>query len=330
MKTIRENLPYLLLVLIAIILVVITISLQTTIISNQQADGATGSANNRGLLYTLRERIGMAILPATLTPPPASPTASPEPATPVIAVVATLPPAATDTPVPPTEVPPTPVPPTITPTPVPPTEVPPTPTPVPPTIAPTPVPPTEIAPTATSPAPAPPTAVVPTPVPPTPTTIATPTNTPGPRADLRLGYLDRDDCKLVTEIIQVILEQNFKLKIDAVAFTQEDELFATLAAKEDQARVDLTFCYIDPSDRSYLQKYYGYVIFVGDFYEQIETKRFQILSNSAVKPPLERDLPCVYKFIKSFKFEHAELEGQTASAWLEKHPELVQSWTTCQ
>ncbi len=318
MKTIRENLPYLLLVLIAIILVVITISLQTTIISNQQADSAAGNANNHGLLYTLRERIGMAILPATLTPLPVSPTALPEPATPVFAVAATLPSAATDTPVSaPTEI-------ALTPTPVPPTPLPPTealPTPVPPTIAPTPVPPTPVAPT-----PAPPAAVP-------PTTVATPssTNPPGPRADFRLGYIDRgDDCKLVTEIIQAIFEQKLKLKIDMVAFTQADDLFATLAAKDAQSRVDLTFCYIDPTDRNYLQKYYGYVILVGGVYEQVATKRFLVLGNSAVKAPIERDRPCVYKFIKNFKFEHADLEGQTASAWLEKHAELVQLWTTCQ
>ncbi len=310
MKTIRENLPYLLLVLIAIILVVITISLQTTIISNQQTDG-TGNANNRGLLYTLRERIGMAILPATLTPPPVSPTALPESATPVLIAAATLPPAATDTPVPaPTEVAPTS-------TSVPPTPVPPTP------VVPTPVPPT----------PVPPTPVAPTSTPPVEPTIVVPsnTNTPGPRADFRLGYIDRgDDCKLVTEIIQLIFEQKFNLKVDLVAFTQADDLFATLAAKDAQSRVDLSFCYIDPTDRNYLQKYYGYVILVGGIYEQVENKRFLVLGNSAVKAPIERDRPCVYKFIKSFKFEHADLAGQTASAWLETHPELVQSWTTCQ
>ncbi|CAN5460138.1 hypothetical protein BH10CHL1_BH10CHL1_49220 [soil metagenome] len=329
MKTIRENLPYLLLVLIAIILVVITISLQTTIISNQQTDGATGNENNRGLLYTLRERIGMAILPATLTPPPVSPTALPEPAPSIVAEAATLPPGVTDTPVPaPTEVVPTSVPPTSAPTEVAPTPIPPTPVP------PTAVPPTEVAPTPTPvpPTPAPPTAIVPTVAPPAQPTIAAPsnTNTPGPRADFRLGYIDRNDCKLVTEIIQLLFEQKFKLHIDMVAFTQADDLFATLAAKETQSRVDLTFCYIDPTDRTYLQKYYGYVILVGGVYEQVETNRFLVLSNAAVKAPLERDLPCVYKFIKSFKFEHADLEGQSASAWVEKHPELVQSWTTCQ
>ena len=326
MKTIRENLPYILLVLIAIILVIITISLQTTIISNQQAGNGADNASNKGLLYTLRERIALAILPATLTPPP-TPTAPPT-AIPTVEPTATPLPPATATLEPPTPVPPTPEPPTpVPPTPVPPTPVPPTPEPPTP-VPPTPAPPTPAQAVAT---PVQPTVVPPTVAPPTPQPAApAPTNTVGPRADFRLGYVDRgDNCQLVTQIMQLIFERQFKLKTETVAFSEKNALFDALAVTDLQSRVDLTFCYVDPEDRESLQKHFGYVILVGGVYRQSNGKNFIVLSNSAVKAPIERDLPCVYKFLKTIKIDDQSLSGQTADGWLAKNSDLVATWTTC-
>ncbi|MFN8494075.1 MAG: hypothetical protein U0350_41135 [Caldilineaceae bacterium] len=298
MKAIRENLPYIILVLIAIILVIITISLQATIISNQ---GAGTAGEDKGILYTLRQRLAMVILPETPTPLPVTPTAIP-------AVTATSVP--TDTPLP-------------TPTATP---VPPSPTPIPP--SPTLVPPTSAPPTAA--AVAPPT-VAPTAAPPTPQPAPPPTNTTGPRADFRFGYVERgDSCKLVTEIMQLIFEQRFKLRVDLIPYAQAADLYNALAAKDAQTRADLTFCYIDPDDRDALHSHFGFVILVGGVYRQFNAKNFLVLSNSSVKAPIERDRPCVYKFLKNIKFDNADLQGQTASTWLEKHNDQVQSWTACQ
>ena len=307
MKAIRENLPYIILVLIAIVLVVITISLQATIISNQGTAG-----ENKGILFTVRQRLAMAILPETPTPLPVTPTAIP-------AVTATSVPTDTPLPEPPTATPappsPTPEPPTATA--VPPTPVPPSPTPLAPTQA-----PSTVAAVAQS-------TVAPTPVAPTP--VPPPTNTTGPRADFRFGYVERgDSCKLVTEIMQLIFEQNFKLRVDVTQYAQATDLYNALASKDAQTRSDLTFCYIDPDDRNALQSHFGFVILVGGVYRQFDAKSFLVLSNSSVKAPIERDRPCVYKFLKNIKFDNADLQGQTASAWLEKHNDQVQSWTTCQ
>jgi hypothetical protein len=133
----------------------------------------------------------------------------------------------------------------------------------------------------------------------------------------------------VTEIVQRIFEQQFKLRIEAVAFSQKAEMFNALAAKEAQARVDLTFCYIDPDDRADIQKHFGFVILVGAGYRQSNAKNFIVLSNSAVKAPIERDHPCIYKFLKSIKIDDQSLNGQTADNWLAKNSDLVATWTTC-
>jgi hypothetical protein len=79
-----------------------------------------------------------------------------------------------------------------------------------------------------------------------------------------------------------------------------------------------------------LQSNFGFVILIGDVYRQLNDKSFLVLSNSAVKAPIERDRPCLYKFLKSIQFDNTNLQGQSASTWLEKHNDQVQSWATCQ
>jgi len=320
MKTIRDNLPYILLVIIAIVLVIITISLQASIISNQSAEAGAQGGQSKGIIYVLREQLGMLILPATLTPVPAvAAVATDTPAATAIVLPTETPlPIATDTPMPsPTD------------TPVPPTPEPPTPEPTATSVPPTPEPPTV--------APVQPTAVAPTAEPPTPepaAPVATATDavvsTPAPRANFLLGYLEASsNCQVVTEIIQQIFQQQFDLTVETVAFTTADDLFATLAAKDEASRVDLTFCYTDPDDRAFLQKHVGFVIFVGGVFGQLDGKSYLVLSNATVKAPIERDLPCVYKFLKNLKFPDATLQGQGAAAWLEKNADLVRTWTSC-
>ncbi len=322
MKTIRDNLPYILLVIIALVLVIITISLQASIISNQSAVTGAQGDQNKGIIYTLREQLGLLILPATLTPVPAVATDTPiatavvppPPETPLpIATDTSLPPP-TDTLVPPTPAPPTPEPPTPEPTA----------TPVPPTLAPPTVAPAQ--PTAV------PTTEEPTPQPVVPVATATlvVADPPAVRADFRLGYLAaNDDCHVVTEIIQQIFQQQFDLSVETVAFATEDDLFATLAATDAASRVDLTFCYADPNGRAFLQKHVGFVIFVGGVFGQFDGKSYLVLSNATVKAPIERDLPCVYKFLKNVKFPDVNFQGQSAATWLEKNAELVRTWTSC-
>jgi len=319
MKTIRDNLPYILLVVIAIVLVIITISLQASIISNQSAAAGAQGDQNKGIIYALREQLGMLILPATLTPAPVAVVATDMPtATPIVLPTDTTAPIAADTP-----------PPLPTDTPIPPTPAPPTPEPTATTVPPTPEPPT-VAPV--QPTVAAPTAEVPTPQPIVAEATATDitVSSSAPRADFRLGYLEASgNCQVVTEIIQQIFQQQFDLSVETVAFASADDLFATLAAKDEASRVDLTFCYTDPNDRVFLQKHVGFVIFVGGVFGQFDGKSYLVLSNATVKAPIERDLPCVYKFLKNVKFPDPTLQGQSAAAWLEKNADLVRTWTSC-
>ncbi len=311
MKSLKENLPYTLLILIAFALIFVTIRLQALIVSTRSEPG-TGQAP-AGLLTTLRQQIGFAIMPATDTPTvtPVSPTDIPT---------------ATFTP---TLLPPTPVPPSATPLPtLTPTPLPPTPTPPAPTALPTETP--VLASVAASPSL---TTVMlvstsaPTAVPPTPA----PTNTPTPVPDLRLGYLERgDNCGVITEIVQLILENNLKYRVERAAFTDPAELFAKVASTDARTKVDWTMCYVDPDDRSYLDQYSGFLVVIGGVYGRPAGKNHLIMSNGPFKRDLQQNKRCVLELLKDFKLEASSLQGQSAQAWLNSHTEQVETWTRCQ
>lgn len=166
---------------------------------------------------------------------------------------------------------------------------------------------------------------------PAPTTVATEPTTPTVSApvDLLLGYVERDACPFVTEVVALALERELKLRIERVPYSTAEALFAALAATDATKKVDLTLCYTDPDDRAYLQKYFGFIIFVGGGYRKVDAKRYLVVSNAPVKSRIERKDPCLYSLLTKLNFAEADLTDQTASFWYDNHIDLVHSWTQC-
>jgi hypothetical protein len=315
MKLIRDNWAFLILSIVTFFLVIMLISLQSAIVDQQ-----TGALPpDAGPFYAFRRQIAAWIAPATLTPTPTLatltgasvalaaartdtptltplPTATALPPTPTATVLAAEP--ATETPLA-TE---TTAPPTATETPQP-TD----------TVSPTPMNtsvPTETVTTAAT-------------SPPSPTPAA-----PAPRADFRLGYVERDDqCGLVSEIMRELITQQLDFTAETVAFPTTDDLFATLASTDAQRRVDLTVCYRDPDDRSYLQTHLGFVLLVGSAYRQVEGKNYLVLSNAAIKTTIQRDQPCLYRLLTKFRLP--DTPGPDAAGWLADHAGEIADWTSC-
>lgn len=326
MKFLRDNLAYLLLAIIAVILILVTLSLQVAIFSTRP----TGEAQSeQGLLYTLRQQLAELIQP-NAEPPLTSTTATVgQPAS--AAVV--LP---TNTPnvivVQPSPLPPTPT--TIV------IQATATSDPATATLLPGAYDVNAVAtrlaqPTATAAASAAQPAA-PTPLPTTPPTQAppattAPTNTPTVAVDFRIGYVaTNQECAAVTTLMKLILEGEFGLQIATVSFPDTASLFAKLADKAPAERVDLSFCYTDPDDRSYLQKYFGFVIFIGSGYRQLNNQKFMIMSNAAVKSPIERGNPCLYRFFINLNLNDIDLSAGDIAGWYQTHAEQVANWTRCE
>ncbi|MCB0063834.1 MAG: substrate-binding domain-containing protein, partial [Caldilineaceae bacterium] len=156
---------------------------------------------------------------------------------------------------------------------------------------------------------------------------------------VRIGYVEEGGeegeargpaCAFVTEAMGLILAENFGLQVELRAFPDADELFATLAAKTPEARVDLTFCYLDPLDRSYRQRYFGYTEFIDSGYRQIGENRLVIMTNSVVKPALERENRCLYQFLDALSLEGMPLSGQTPSDWYVQNQATIDAWLPCE
>lgn len=316
MRAIRDNWAFILLLIVALILVFLLIGLQSAILSSQQS---SGDAQGRGLWYELRHQIALMIAPATDTPLPAPPTATVAPPT-----ATPLPPPPTSTPIPP--------PPTSTPLPVLlPTATPLAPTPLPlPTNTLPPLPPTPaVLPTNTV---ALPTATVVAPVaaPVAANSGQTTTQTSPARADFRLGYIDRQDgCPFVTELVRLVLERNLNFTVETVPYSSIDSLYVTLASTDPAQRLDITVCYTDPVDRTYLESHFGFVILIGSAYRQFDDKSFIVLGNAALKKVIQREHPCMYNFLTNLRIDNADFQNSDAQAWYDSHSELIRSWTSC-
>ncbi len=167
---------------------------------------------------------------------------------------------------------------------------------------------------------------------------STPTSTPvgsgvfiNNQPDVRLGYVERGDlCATNTALAALVLERKFGLKVTTIAYPDVDALFKALSAKEISERVDLTFCYIDPTDRSYRQRYFGYTEFIGSGYQQLDSQRYVLTSSSAVKTSLERSNGCLYKALTTLNWNSIDLTGQDVVAWYEANLPTVDSWTNCE
>lgn len=296
MKLTRGRLVFVLIGLIGIVLLGVMIGLQLLIITNQDQNTVMNGAQPGQAQATP----GLALALATDAP---APTATP------------LPPAPTVTPVPST-----------------PTAEPPTATPVPPT--PAPAVPVSAPPTATSAPPTPTTAAIvvaaatATAMP----TIAMPTATYTPEAPaaLRIGYTERSvDCKLITDIVQLVLERQMKFHIAVLHFKTTDDLFAALASTTGHDRVDLTFCYIDPDDRSYLANYGSNLRFLDGNYGQNGKQKFYAVINSALITRLRTEQPCMHNFLKKLDFGDMQFQGKDAAQWISENNASVAAWSQC-
>lgn len=149
-------------------------------------------------------------------------------------------------------------------------------------------------------------------------------------ADLRLGYIDRGlNCSLMSEITALVLEKQFGLQIEIIEYESLDELFALLGSTS-RERIDLTLCFLDPTDRSYISKYFGFTKQLGGAYWQDDSNKLLIMANASIVAPLQKDQFCIYSFFRQIRFEPDDFKDTTnAEEWIQNNRAKVRQWTTC-
>lgn len=301
MKSIRDNALLILLALIAVILLIFTLRLQSLV---RSASVATGAPQNPGAIRALREQIAAAIAPETPTlPPTATLTALP---------TATV----TETPSPTGTA-------TVTPLPTGTATLTPAPTATATALLPIatesitlPITATIASATATLPAPAPPTA----------------TSLPLPAADYTLGYLsERTGCRFATEIVAALLQSQFELEIASRPFATPADLYAALAHSGEPATwIDFTLCHLFPDDGDFFAEYGSQLKLLGSDYARSGGQRWYLVAFSGQFIDLRNNRPCLNTFLtEQMDFGDLTFREANVESWLATHADSVTAWTAC-
>lgn len=166
------------------------------------------------------------------------------------------------------------------------------------------------------------------PAPPTPT--ATNTTAPAGRVDFRLGTVAGNaECGAATTIMQAILENKLGYQIEQVAFPTVNTLLAAISGGVSTGRIDWTLCYAEPADQELLTQNRAALSLFNENYYTGEGKHYGIVGNYAMQRVLHQETPCVYSLLQNFVLTTDDLQTSVASAWVDDHREIVQTWTDC-
>lgn len=151
-----------------------------------------------------------------------------------------------------------------------------------------------------------------------------------PNADVILGAVQNDvACSFFSKVTQEILERELQLSVSLVEFASSDDLYLALANRQKERRVDVSLCFVDPKDRTYLRQYFGFIKQLSEIYWQSGTTKMQVVTNSGQVAKLQQEQPCVYRLLRNLRFEGDQLPTQDPVQWVNDNTEQIQRWTGC-
>lgn len=186
-----------------------------------------------------------------------------------------------------------------------------------------------------TPLPVQPTEPPPTEPPPTATPFPTlaPTDTPIVPVDFVFSYVDgRAECILVTEVVASLFE-TWGWSTRTVRFSSMDEVFSpALYENDNPMQPDLAFCYRDPEDREQFLSQNGTDLeLISSGYITVDEQKYYVLAHSGLPAQLRYENPCILNFLKDLSFDDAAFTGiSDAAAWTTQNIDLVTSWGTCE
>ncbi len=149
--------------------------------------------------------------------------------------------------------------------------------------------------------------------------------------DLILGTIKGNvECAFFSNIAKQMVEQELDLTVAIAELDTSDLLYEALANRQTLRVVDISLCFNDPQDRSYLRKHFGFLKQIGEVYWQNASMGLQVVSNGSLVARLEHDQPCVYALFRNLQFDGSELPAETPTQWLTDNAESVRSWAACE
>ncbi len=158
-----------------------------------------------------------------------------------------------------------------------------------------------------------------------------PTASPTVANVIHLGTMSRveSDCIFPSEIAAELWQEALGIEVTVEEFTTTDDLFRALATADDPQHIDLTLCYVDPVDRSYLRQYPGALQIIGDaFWETADGKLLAMRSGAPLAVDAAAET-CINNYLRNQLYDVAAINDLGATEWLATNREMAMGWLDC-
>lgn len=148
---------------------------------------------------------------------------------------------------------------------------------------------------------------------------------------VRLGVVDRSEanCSFFTEVATASWQQLLGVNVLVERFDNVEQLYAALANPTDPQRVDLTLCFVDPTDRGYLRQYPGSLNLIGKAFWQTDGAKLFALRGLLSPTVDEATQRCMNNFLANQNYGADSTLDMTAAQWLTANLEQVTTWLDC-
>lgn len=158
-----------------------------------------------------------------------------------------------------------------------------------------------------------------------------PTATPVLVNTIRLGIIERAelDCISPSEVTVAIWQELLGINVIVEEFAAPDELFQALVDPEQPQHIDVTLCYVDPVDRSYLRQYSGALEIMGN--AVVQAADAKLLTMQSGEPPAVSGeiAACVDNQLRNQEYDLMEISDIDPAEWIAFHQELIGTWMDC-
>ncbi|MCB0060869.1 MAG: hypothetical protein KDE19_02095 [Caldilineaceae bacterium] len=164
-----------------------------------------------------------------------------------------------------------------------------------------------------------------------PTATAPPTAAPLPTNLIRLGVLERGelDCIPPSDITVAAWQELLGIDVVVEEFSTTDDLFSALTDPDNTQHVDVTLCYVDPIDRSYLRQYSGALKVLGKAVVEEADAKLLTMQSGAPMFLGEEKATCVDNQLRNQAYDLAEISDVDPVEWVAVNQELIQLWMDC-
>ncbi|MBX3012684.1 MAG: hypothetical protein KF832_14305 [Caldilineaceae bacterium] len=147
---------------------------------------------------------------------------------------------------------------------------------------------------------------------------------------VRLGYLESNaDCRFFSQLAAHMWPQTTGVAVELSPFANSDLLFAALNATDPAQQIDLTLCFFDPENRTYLQQYISAFQVIGKTFWRGRGYQLMAVANTRSAYLIRTNQACLYNLIRNQSYADLVVDTLDPAQWLAENQETVTTWAAC-